>query len=124
MRSRREALELAKARLDTLDYYPEPVRLRGVRVRVSPLIFKLFANPKFSGMATRTTIWLKAESLIEDENLITHELCHVWQSQQRYFHMHLTYLRVPYDENPYEAQAREAVRATSTPRGHLRLVSG
>lgn len=34
--ARPDALARAKARLDVLDFYPEPVRMDGVRVLVTP----------------------------------------------------------------------------------------
>ena len=106
----------AKARLDQLDYYPEPVRLAGVRTRVSPLLFKIPGFRRYHGLATRRTIWLKGERYLANEGLVTHELCHVWQMQHRYWHVWKTYLTVPYAENPYEAEARRAVDETATHR--------
>ena len=131
MRSRRVDPRLlpAKARLDTLSLYPEPVRLAGVRIRISPLFFSFFSRD-YHGMATRTTIWLKDEKYLAEEGLLTHELCHVWQVQHRYWHVWKTYLSTPYADNPYEVEARAAVRATAAMsiapphRAHLRLVSG
>jgi len=45
-------------------------------------------------------------------DLITHELCHVWQMQHRPLRMPLSYLQTGYDKNGYERQARAAVDAT------------
>jgi hypothetical protein len=53
--------------------------------------------------------------LVADEQLIRHELCHVWQMQHRPLRMPLSYLRYGYARNPYEAQARWAAAATERP---------
>ena len=41
-------------------------------------------------------------------DLVTHELCHVWQMQHRPLAMPLRYLRTGYARSPYERQARAA----------------
>jgi hypothetical protein len=46
------------------------------------------------------------------EDLLCHELCHVWQMQHRPLRMPLSYLVRGYESNPYEVQARAAVTAT------------
>jgi hypothetical protein len=46
------------------------------------------------------------------DDLVTHELCHVWQMQHRPLAMPLSYLRHGYAANPYEAEARAAVAPT------------
>jgi hypothetical protein len=43
-----------------------------------------------------------------DGDLITHELCHVWQMQHHPIRMPLSYLRSGYAANRYEAEARLA----------------
>ncbi len=47
-----------------------------------------------------------------DDDLIVHELCHVWQMQHRPLAMPLSYLRQGYAANPYEVEARRAVERT------------
>jgi hypothetical protein len=47
-----------------------------------------------------------------DEDLLTHELCHVWQMQHHPVAMPLSYLVTGYDHNPFEAEARQAVAST------------
>ena len=109
----RAALERAKGRLDRLDLYPEPVRLDGVRVVVAPWFFRLPKLRRYHGYALWRTILLKrppGEGASDD--LITHELCHVWQSQHRRLHVLWTYATTRYRKNPYEAEARRAVAAT------------
>ncbi len=44
------------------------------------------------------------------DDLIVHELCHVWQAQHEHARMWLTYLYLGYRHNPYEVMARGAVR--------------
>jgi hypothetical protein len=43
---------------------------------------------------------------------VVHELCHVWQMQHRPLAMPLSYLRLGYENNPYEREARAAVEQT------------
>jgi len=109
--SRRDALRRAKARLDRLDLYPHPVGLRHVRVYVAPSFFRLPWLRRFDGYALHGTILLRAEPHADDD-LLCHELCHVWQMQHRPLAMPLSYLVTGYDRNPYELEARCAVEAT------------
>ena len=106
----RGALERAKARLDTLDLYPRPVRLDRVRVHVAPWFFLLPGLRRFAGYALVRTILLRRADASDD--LVTHELCHVWQMQHRPVHVVVTYLTTRYARNPYEVEAREAVART------------
>jgi hypothetical protein len=109
--TRRESLRRAKARLDRLDLYPRPVGIRFVRVLVVPWLFRLPWFSRFDGYALHGTVLLREEPALDDD-LLVHELCHVWQMQHRPLAMPLSYLVVGYDENPYEAEAREAVAST------------
>jgi hypothetical protein len=106
----REALTGAKARLDTLSLYPRPVRIDRVRVRVAPWFFKLPALRRYDGYALVRTILLRGTDASND--LVTHELCHLWQMQHRPVHVVLTYLTTRYRNNPYEREARRAVEST------------
>lgn len=106
--AKRAALARAKARLDRLDLYPRPVSLRGVRILVTPSLFRLPWLRRFDGYAAHWTILLRSEALLTDEDLVAHELCHVWQMQHRPVRMPLSYLVAGYDANPYEREAREA----------------
>jgi hypothetical protein len=109
----RAALERAKARLDRLDLYPAPVRLDGVRIVVAPWFFRLPRLRRYTGYALWRTILLKrppGEGASDD--LVTHELCHIWQSQHRRLHVLWTYATTRYRQNPYEVEARRAVAAT------------
>jgi hypothetical protein len=104
----RAALARAKARLDALDLYPRPVSLHGVRIRVVPWLFRLPWFRRFDGYAAHGTILLRSRDLIANEQLIAHELCHVWQMQHHPLRMPLSYLLVGYADNPYEREARSA----------------
>ena len=109
----RPVLERAKARLDTLDLYSAPVRITRVRIVVFPFFFRLPPFRRYTGYALWRTILLKlppGESASDD--LLTHELCHVWQGQHRRWNMLWTYLVTRYRRNPYEREARSAVSQT------------
>ena len=100
----------AKRRLDSLPLYPRKVRVRRVRIVVTPWLFRLPWFRQFDGYATHFVIFLRRSDVGED--LITHELCHVWQMQHKPFAMPLSYLYRGYGQNPYELEARRAVVAT------------
>jgi hypothetical protein len=113
----------AKARLDRLSLYPRPVDVAGVRVIVAPWLFRVPGFRRFRGYATRRRIWLRRPDL--DEDLVVHELCHVWQMQHRALRMWLSYARPStftrdrrgYRANRYEVEARRAVELTRGQRG-------
>ena len=110
MPAERASLARAKARLDGLDLYPRPVRIERVRIVVAPWFFRLPGFRRYHGYALVRTILLRRADASDD--LVTHELCHVWQMQHRPVHVVLTWLRTPYRRNPYELEARRAVEAT------------
>ena len=107
------ALRRAKAPLDRLGWWPAPVRIDGVRIWAAPWFFRLPWLRRFDGYALHRVILLRHPGSSDD--LLTHELCHVWQMQHRPFRMPLSYLCRGYDANPYERQARAAVAATHLP---------
>ena len=112
----RTALERARARLDRLDLYPRPVRLDGVRLITLPLFFRLPRLRRYAGYAFQKTILLKhPPGRGASDDLITHELCHIWQMQHRPFHVVWKWATTRYRENPYEIEARRAVAATREP---------
>jgi hypothetical protein len=118
----RAALERARARLDTLDLYPRPVRIAGVRIVVAPLLFRLAWYRSFDGYATHLAIFLRRPVAGgEQDDLVTHELCHVWQMQHRPLAMPVSYLLRGYARNPYETEARRAAGET---RGVVRRAPG
>ena len=106
------ALARAKARLDTLDYYLEPVRIERVRIRVKPRFFRIPGFRRYHGYALWRTILVR--SVDPSDDLVTHELCHIWQGQHRALHMSWKQLTTRYRENPYEIEARRAVEETRT----------
>ncbi len=114
----RAALERARARLQPLQLYPRPIR-QDARIVVSPRFFRLPRLRRYRGYALiRTIVLREAPGRGAWDDLVTHELCHVWQMQHRPVHMVWTYLTTRYRENPYEQEAREAVAASrvATPR--------
>ncbi len=112
-RQERAALERAGARLRTLDWYPRPVRTRRVRLVSAPLLFKLPWLRRFDGYATWNVIFLRAPLGETSDDLVTHELCHVWQMQHRPIRMPLSYLWQGYAANVYEIEARRATQLTA-----------
>jgi hypothetical protein len=111
--ARRSALAAAKARLDRLELYARPVSLRGVRILVVPRLFRLPWFRRFDGYAAHRTIFLRSRSLLADGDLVTHELCHVWQMQHHPLRMPLSYLVAGYGRSRYELEARDAVGASA-----------
>jgi hypothetical protein len=108
--AKRAALARAKARLDRLDLYSRPVSLRCVRIWVVPWLFHLPWFRRFDGYSAHWTILLRSDELLGSDDLVTHELCHVWQMQHRPLRMPLSYVVRGYAENPYEREARKAAR--------------
>ena len=108
----RAALARAKARLDGLDLYPEPVRIDRVRLLVAPWFFRIPGFRRYRGYAFWRTILVKEPHPTDD--LVTHELCHVWQGQHRALHMSWKHVTTRYRSNPYELEARRAVSETAS----------
>jgi hypothetical protein len=111
--AKRDALVRGKESLDRCELYPRPVSLRGVRILVVPWLFRLPWFRRFDGYAAWWTILLRSRRFLDDEALVAHELCHVWQLQHHPLRMPLSYLLHGYAGNPYEAEAREASGAGS-----------
>jgi len=107
-----EILGRAKARLDTLQLYPRPVQIDRVRLIVAPVLFRLPWFRRFDGYAAWGTILLREAPTEAHDDLICHELCHVWQMQHRPLAMPLSYVRTGYAGSPYEAEARHATEQT------------
>jgi hypothetical protein len=107
-----ELLAAAKRRLDLLSLYPRPVSLAHVHIVVSPRAFRLPWLRRFDGYATWRLILLRERPDRCSEDLVCHELCHVWQMQHHPLRMPLSYLRSGYAANPFEAEAQAAVEAT------------
>jgi hypothetical protein len=113
----RALLLAAKARLDLLDLYPRPVSLRRVRILSTPWLFRVPGFRRFHGYEAGPLILVRRPLDRVSEDLVVHELTHVWQHQHRPVRMWLSYLWQGYRDNEHEVQAREAVRRT---RGALR----
>ncbi len=108
----RAKLAQAKARLDSLHLYSEPVRMRRVRLVSAPWLFRLPWLRRFDGYTMWDLILVRGAVADCGDDLITHELCHVWQMQHRPVAMPLSYLWRGYERNPYELEARRAAELT------------
>jgi hypothetical protein len=102
------ALERAKARLDRLDFYPTPVRIDRVRILHAPWLFRIPGFRRFRGYEVGPLILIKRPLSEVSDDLIVHELCHVWQGQHRPLHMSWKHVTTRYRSNPYELEARRA----------------
>jgi hypothetical protein len=84
-----------------------------VRVLVAPWFFRLPRLRRYRGYALWRTILLRRPlDATSSDDLLTHELCHIWQLQHRPLHVMLMYITTTYRENPYEREARAAVERT------------
>jgi hypothetical protein len=102
----------AKARLDALDFYPSPVRIGRVRLVSVPWVFRLPWFRRFDGYTLWPAVILLKRPLSEvSDDLVVHELCHVWQMQHHPIAMPLSYVFRGYHDNPHEIEAREAAAA-------------
>jgi hypothetical protein len=110
----RAALERARARLDPLGLYPRPVRIDRVRIFTAPWFFRLPKLRRYDGYALgrRTIVLRRPAGRGTSDDLVTHELCHVWQMQHHPFSVFWNWLTKTYAENPYEVEARSAVEQT------------
>ena len=105
----------AKERLDTLSFYDEPVRIGRVRVLSVPWVFRLPWFRRFHGYEMGPLILLRRPLAESSDDLIVHELCHVWQDQHRRLRLWTSYLYLGYKENPHEIEARRAVTESRCP---------
>jgi hypothetical protein len=108
-------LASARRRLEALELYPKPLTRR-VRVVVWPWFFRFLWFKRYVAYALITTIVLKEtpaeyaarRGVKRLEDLLVHELCHVWQTQHHPFRMAVALVRYRYRDNPYEQEARRA----------------
>jgi hypothetical protein len=107
-----ELLARAAARLERLSLYPRPLDTAQVRILHVPWLFRLPWFRRFSGYNMGPLILLRQPVAIASEDLVTHELCHVWQDQDHRARMWLSYVRHGYARNPHELEARRAVTET------------
>jgi hypothetical protein len=108
-----QALQRAKATLDTLGFYPKLVDIAHVRILHVPTLFKLPWFRRFHGYEMGPLILLKHPIGESSPNLIAHELCHVWQDQDHRLRMWWSYVRGGYANNPHEVEARRAGAAAT-----------
>lgn len=108
------AIARAKARIDRLDFYPRPVDVRRVRIAHAPWLFRVPGFRRFVGYEFGPLIVIKRPLADVSDELIVHELCHVWQHQHKPFGMWLSYLHPTrgYRANPHEVEARAAATLT------------
>jgi len=110
------SLERARLRLNRLRLYPRPVSTRHVRVLTVPWLFRLPPMCRYDGYALPWTILLRERpDGGASDDLVCHELCHVWQMQHHPLRVFRAWLTEPYESNPYEVEARRAVEETKTP---------
>ena len=109
----RRHLARAARRLATLDFYPEPVRLGRVRIVHAPWLFRLPFFRRFVGYECGPLILIKRPLADVSNDLVTHELCHVWQDQDHRLRMWWSYVRGGYADNPHEVEARRAGAAAA-----------
>jgi hypothetical protein len=115
----RAALERARARLDRLNLYPRPVRIDRVRVVTLPWFFALPWLRRYAGYTLIRTILLRRQLAQVSDDLLTHELCHVWQMQNEPLKVIWAFFTHRYRSNPYEIEARQAVEQTRDDRGPI-----
>jgi hypothetical protein len=111
----RAAIERAAARLARMRLYPRALRTDRVRVLHVPWLFRLPWFRRFRGYNMAHLILLERPLAEVSDDLLTHELCHVWQDQDHRARMWASYLHRGYRRNPHEAEARAAVDRTRTP---------
>ena len=111
------ALQRAKARLGALELYPREVEIDRVRLVHAPRFFVLPFLRRFQGYATHRRIIVRQPLELCSEELLTHELCHVWQMQHQPIRMPLSYVLHGYRNNPFEKEARWAARTTCNTSG-------
>jgi hypothetical protein len=111
------AIERAWRRIEPLALYPRPVDVTRVRILSAPWLFRIPWFRRFDGYAIWSTILLRRRLEQVDDELITHELVHVWQGQHEWLRLWISYVkpstlwgdRAGYWENRYEIEARSAV---------------
>src|SRR5918998_4863927 len=108
----RAHLSRARRRLARLSLYRSPVRMRHVRIVHAPWLFRVPGFRRFHGYEVGPLILVRRPLAEVSNDLVTHELCHVWQDQHRRAYMWLSYLWQGYRENEHEVQARGGAART------------
>jgi hypothetical protein len=108
----------ARERLVRLALYPRPLR-GDTKIVVWRWFFRLPWYRRYAAYTLMTRVVLsqppdelarrRGKQWLED--LLVHELCHVWQVQHHPLRTGLAHLRFRYRENPFEIEAREAARS-------------
>jgi hypothetical protein len=83
-----------------------------VRILHVPWLFRLPWFRRFAGYTMGDVVLLRRPLGEAGDDLVCHELCHVWQMQHHPLRMPLSYLVRGYAQNPYEIEARQAVELT------------
>ena len=117
----RAAIEGAWRRIEPLALYPRSIDRSRVRIVNAPRLFALPWFRRFDGYTIWSTILLREPLDQVDDDLIAHELVHVWQGQHEWIRLWISYVRPStfwgdrsgYWENPYELEARSAVERTT-----------
>jgi hypothetical protein len=78
---------------------------------VWPWLFRLPWFRRFDGYSAWNAVMLRLPVEEAGDDLVTHELCHVWQMQHHPIRMPLSYLG-GYAHNRFEVEARRAVDLT------------
>jgi hypothetical protein len=118
--ARKAAVETAWRRIEPLKLYARPIDLERVRIVIAPWLFRVPWFRRFDGYTIWSTILLRDRAHAGDEDLIAHELVHVWQGQHEWVRLWASYVRPStfwgdrsgYWENHYEREARDAVERT------------
>jgi hypothetical protein len=113
-------IQRAFERIAPLELYPRPPRRERVRILQARALFKLPWFRRFEGYTIFSCILLKGPVEQASEDLITHEMTHVWQGQHEWVRLWMSYIkpstfwgdRSGYWDNRYEIEAREAVERT------------
>ena len=87
------------------------MRVESIRIVVAPWFFRIPGFRRYHGYAFWRTILVRTSGASDD--LVTHELCHIWQGQHRGLHTTWKLLTTRYRSNPYELEARRAVSETA-----------
>jgi hypothetical protein len=117
----RSRIERAWRRIEPLALYPRPIDLSRVRILSTPWLFSLPWFRRFDGYTIWSKLLLRQPLEQVDDDLITHELVHVWQGQHEWVRLWLSYVKPStfwgehsgYWGNRYEVQARAAVAGTT-----------
>ena len=105
----RSHLARAQRRLASIGLHP---RMRNVRILHVPWLFRIPGFRRFHGYEMGPLILIKRPLADVGNDLITHELTHVWQDQTRRLYMWTSYLWQGYRDNEHEVQARAAAAGT------------